>query len=217
MKNLLYKEFKLAINPFFYVLPVLTGALMLIPYWLYFFVFLYFCFISAPNAFAFFKSQNDLMFSIMLPVRKQDIVKARILSFVGLEMLHIVIAIVYALINRQLYDYTYYLFLVPNAAFFGLVFVMFGIFNIVLFPMFYKTGYLYGAPMIVSTALAVIFAAGVELLGIYNDTIHGYLKGTVANSTVIQISILGGGIFIYVITAIIAYRLSIKRFERVDI
>ena len=49
MYNLLMKELKLGVSPFFYILPLLTGALMLIPGWLYFIVLLYFCWITVPN------------------------------------------------------------------------------------------------------------------------------------------------------------------------
>ena len=44
MKNLLYKEFRLAINPLFYLI-LLCGALLLIPKWIFFLALMYFFFI----------------------------------------------------------------------------------------------------------------------------------------------------------------------------
>ena len=38
MYNLVMKDLKLGVNPWFFVLPFLTGALMLIPGWIYFIV-----------------------------------------------------------------------------------------------------------------------------------------------------------------------------------
>lgn len=217
MNNLLYKDFKLGISPFFYFLPVLTGALMLIPGWLYFIVLMYFCFITVPNMFATYKTQNDLMLSIMMPVTKKNIVKSRMLSVITLELLHIIIAVFYAIINKNLYNNATYIFLEPNIAFFGLVFIMFALFNIIFFPMFYKTAYKYGAPAIVSNAAIIIFASVVELLALFNPSISMYLKGPDVNSIYSQVGILGGGVIIFIISAIIAYKISVKRFGKVDI
>lgn len=215
MKSLLYKDLRLAIHPFYYILPVLTGALMLIPGWLYFIVLMYFGFISLPNMFASFKTQNDLTFSMMMPVRKKDIVKSRFISVLTLELLHIVIAIVYAVINKQIYNNFRYFFLEPNVAFFGLVFIMFGLLNIVFFPMFYKTSYNYGVPVIVANAVIIVFATAVELIALFNTGIKGYLRS--AEHITVQFGILGGGIVFFVLFTIIAYRISIIRFEKVDI
>lgn len=110
MYNLLLKELRLGVNPFFYVLPFLTGALMLIPAWLYFLVVLYFCFLTIPNIFAGYKSQNDLIFTSILPVTKEDIVKAKMLVIVILELLHMIIAVIYGLISVRLYPHLQYFF-----------------------------------------------------------------------------------------------------------
>src|SRR5690554_5137670 len=103
MYNLLKKELRLGVSPLYYVLPFLLGALMLIPAWLYFLVILYFCFITIPNMFAGYKSQNDAMFTSMLPVSKKDIVKAKTSIIVILELLHMVVAMIYGLISVRLY------------------------------------------------------------------------------------------------------------------
>lgn len=58
MYNLVMKDLKLGLNPMFFVLPVLTGALMLVPGWLYFIVILYFCWITIPIMFAGYKNSE---------------------------------------------------------------------------------------------------------------------------------------------------------------
>lgn len=215
MKSLLYKDLRLAIHPLYYILPVLTGALMLIPGWLYFIVLMYFGFISLPNMFASFKNQNDLTFSMMMPVTKKDIVKSRFISVMILELLHIVIAIFYAVIHKQIYNNLGYFFLEPNVAFFGLVFIMFGLLNIVFFPMFYKTSYNYGVPSIAANVVIIAFATAVEWIALFNTGVKEYLRGV--EHITVQFGILGGGIVFFVLFTIIAYRISITRFEKVDI
>src|SRR4030095_11070750 len=169
MYNLLMKELKLGVSPFFYVLPFLTGALMLIPGWLYFLVILYFCFLTLPNMFAGYKTQNDLIFTSMLPVTKKDIVKAKVSVIVILEFMHIVIAIIYGIISIRLYPHLTYFFFAPSVGFWGLCFVMIALFNIIFISMYYKTAFKYGAATIASITAAMLFAGGAEWLGIQNS------------------------------------------------
>jgi ABC-2 type transport system permease protein len=216
MYNLLLKELKLGANPFFYVLPFLTGALTLIPAWLYFLVPLYFCFITIPNLFGGYKSQNDLMFTSMLPVTKTDMVKAKISFIVILELLHIVTAIIYGLISVSLYPDLIYYFYAPTLGFWGLCLVMLAVFNIIFFPMYYKTAYKYGAASITSILAAILFAAGAEWLGIANSFVYDLYKGAGADNLAIQLSLLLAGIVIFAIFTIIAYYIANKRFEKVE-
>lgn len=217
MYNLLMKELKLGVNPFFYFMPFLTGALMLIPAWLYFLVTLYFCFITIPNMFGGYKAQNDLIFTKMLPVTKRDIVKARVSVIVILELLHIVVAMGFGMISVSLYPDLIYYFYEPSLGFWGLTFVMIAIFNIVFIPMYYKTAYKYGAATVASIIAAILFAVGAEWLGIQNSYVFNLFKGTGADNVAIQLSILIAGIAIFALFTIIAYHISIKRFEKVEI
>lgn len=216
MKNLLYKEFKLAINPFFLILPVLTGALMLIPSWLYFFTMLYFCFITIPNMFAACKSENDIGFSVMLPVRKSDVVKSRVIAVVILEIMHIVFGVIYAIINHNIYSIPNF-FMDTNFAFFGLVFVMFAIFNLTFLPMFYKTGYKYGAASIVGAVVAFGFSAAVEVAVLLNPTVRMYLKGSDPSMLLFQKFVLVIGIVIFVLITIISFKRAAANFEKIDV
>jgi ABC-2 type transport system permease protein len=217
MYNLLMKELKLGVSPIFYVLPFLTGALMLVPAWLYFVVMLYFCAITIPNIFGGYKSQNDLIFSIMMPVTKKDIVKAKVVVIIILELLHIVTAMIYGMISTHLYPNLIYFFFGPSIGFWGLCFVMLAIFNIIFIPMYYKTAYKYGAPTIAAITGAMLFAGDAEWLGIKNSIVFDLFKGTGADNMAIQISILMAGIAIFAIFTIIAYTIAIKLFEKVDI
>jgi ABC-2 type transport system permease protein len=102
MKNLLYKEFHLVVHPLFY-LVLLFGALLLIPEWVFFLVPMYFIFTTLPNLFSMAKAQNDIGFSAMLPIKRSDIVKARMISIVILEVMQIIVTAVFSVINLVLY------------------------------------------------------------------------------------------------------------------
>lgn len=214
MKALLYKDLKLGVSPVFYVLPLLTGALMLIPGWVYFIVMMYFCFITAPNMLGNFRSSNDLQMSILMPVKKKDLVKARVLTIVILEVLHILIGIIYALINFRLYKDWYFIFLRPNVAYFGFVLLILGVFNLVLLPIYYRSGYKYGFPVLLGNGICLLLATGIELLNVFQPKVRAWMDGAYSN---VQFGVLLGGIVLFAIMTIIAYYRAKTNFEQVDV
>ncbi|WMT40938.1 ABC-2 transporter permease [Paenibacillus sp. D2_2] len=217
MYNLVMKDLKLGVNPMFLLFPFLMGALMLVPGWLYFLVPLYFCWITIPNTFNGFRSQNDLMFTTMMPVTKKDIVKARVAVIVILELLHLVTAMIYGMITLRLYPNLTYYFFAPHLGFWGLCFVMFAIFNIFFIPMYYKTAYKFGKAGIASITGAMLFAGVTQWIGIQSPFVYNIFNGSGANNTGLQLSILIVGIVVFIAFTLIAYRIAVRRFLKVEI
>ena len=217
MVNLVLKDMKLGVNPWFFVLPLLTGVLMLVPGWVYFLVPFYFCCITVPNTLGGFKSQNDLMFSSMMPVSKQEIVRARITVIVILEMMHLLVAMLFSVITFRLYPDVSYFFFSPHLGFWGLCFIMLAIFNLVLLPMYYKTAYKYGAATTAANAAALLFAGLAQWVGIQSSWGQETFYGAGVENTALQFSILMAGVLIFIACTFLAYRLSVKRFSKVEL
>ena len=212
MKNLLYKEFRLVLQPWMYLMAVLTSALLLIPQWVFFIAMMYFFFITMPNLIQGARASNDIGFSVMLPVRKRDIVKARVLSVVLLEVLQISTAVPFAVLHGALYTEGNFLMNL-NVAFFGMILVMYGLFNFIFFPIFYKTAYKIAAPILPATLVAVLFAVLAETLAVLIPA----LNGTDCTSLVGQLPVLAAGIAVFALLTFFACRLSARRFETVDV
>ena len=212
MKNLLYKEFNLSIHPAFFLMPAF-GALLLIPQWPYFIALMYFFFISVPNIFNMNKAQNDLGFSATLPIRRADIVKARVISIIILELLQILVTAIFAFINMKLYTTENFL-LDPNVAFIGFSFMMFGIFNIIYLPMFYKTADKIGWPLIIAFTAAFLFVTAVEGVILLVPSAR-ILDGSAHLPA--QFITLGIGIATFFLLSSAANQLSIKRFEKINL
>ena len=177
---------------------------------------MYFFFISVPNILGTYNSQNDLSFSIMLPVSKSDIVKAKITSLMILEMIHLLTGVLFAFLNTILYKSDNFM-LDPNAAFFGIAFTMFGLFNLVMFPMYFKTAYNYGKPTIISSVVVLIYIFSIEILALINDTFKYYLEGGNTECLITQYSILAAGILIFILLSYISVRISCGRFEKINL
>lgn len=138
MKNLVYKEFRLAAHPTNYMF--LSFAFMLLipnyPYLVSFFYttlgIFFMCLSSREN--------HDLEYSLNLPVRKRDLVGARILTVCVFELLTIVATIPFAVLRCTVLNTSAnQAGSMPSLAFYGIAFLYFGIFNLAFFTAYYKS------------------------------------------------------------------------------
>ena len=211
MKNLVYKELKLSINKFFFVLPLLLACLMFIPQWIYTIVFMYFFWITVTNMYSSYQSQLDYSFCSMLPVSKKDIVTSKVVSFLIVEGLHVLFGLIFGIIHNLIYGSTNFL-LDINYAFFGLILVMFSIFNIVFLPMYFKTGYFFGKPVITGIIVTFIYAIIIE----YGTFQFAFMRNTFEGTTSTQIIVLVIGILLSVGLNWLALIISRKNFESIS-
>jgi hypothetical protein len=217
MYNLFIKELKLNIQPFYYLLPWITGAFMLIPGWLYFVVFLYFFFFTIPSIYSGYKTQNDLVFSLMLPVSRNDIVISKILVVVFLELLHLLAAVTFGFIHLKLYPNFIYLFFGPSLGFWGLSFIMLGVFNLIYFPVYYKNSYHYGPAMIWGIIGASIFATICEWIGVKNPYIYELFKGMGRSNVASHLIILFMGILLFISFTFLSMKISTNKMLKVEL
>lgn len=211
MRKLLYKEFSLTINKFFLLLPLIISLLFFIPNWIFSLVFMYFFWISIPQILVGYAAQQDFPFISMLPASKKDVVISKTLSIYILELLHIVLGLVFGLIHNAIYG-QFNLFMEINPAFFGVMFIMYGIFNIIVFPQFYKTAYKFGLPVIFGVVATILFAGILEYGVIKIPAITNILK---SSSSTTQLLVLGIGILVGVVFSAIATKQSVKNYKSI--
>ncbi len=216
MRNLLAKELKLSIHPFFYVVPFLTGSLFLIPKWIFFVALMYFFFISVPNICSTYNAQNDMGFTIMMPVRKKDIVRSRIAAFAVLELLHLATGGLFAWLNHIIYHQPNFA-MNTNMAFFGAAFIMFGIFNLTFFPIYFKTGWKFGMATIAGTVVTVVFATAVEFSLVAFPALSAVLQGAGSADRLTQAGVLAAGILLFAAATGLSSSIAARRFETADL
>ena len=110
MKALIYKEFKLAMHPMCYLFIVLFPFMVLIPVYPLGISFIYILtcypvlFLGANKG----QQSNDLLYSTLLPVRKKDIVLARIITVLFMQVASmLIVSALYPLallINQSMAD-----------------------------------------------------------------------------------------------------------------
>lgn len=215
MKNLLNKEFRLVINPLLFLIT-LFGVLLLIPEWVFFVVPMYLLFIAVPSIILAANAQKDIEFTMLLPVRKSDAVRARVLAIALLQVTQIFVIAIFVALHIILYHTGNFL-IDTNVAYIGCVFAMYGVFNVIFFPMLYKTAYKLVAPLIVAMIFTIVFAAVIEFLVVAVPAAARVLDGISRDALIGQIPVLVCGIAAYILLTWISIRASIKRFSKVNL
>ena len=230
MKALLYKELKLAMHPICYVFIALFPFMILIPSYPIAIGFLYvltcypILFLGANKG----QQSNDLLYSTLLPIRKKDIVKARIMT---VFLMHLVfIALTSALfplavfINNSINDAALAAdpsakpVVVPGLGLHSYVLVLaiviigYAIADLIFFPIYYKNG----KSIVMSTLMMIL--GFVLYLGIFTiglPFIPG-LEWINELSLYVQFIILGVSLIIYIALHLVVYKVSYKRLKKVD-
>ncbi len=218
MKNLLYKELKLAVHPTLYLF-LLLSAMLLIPQYPYYVVFLYTC-LAIFFTFLTGRESRDVFYTTLLPVRKRDVVRARTFSVALFELAQGLLAIPFAVLSVRINP-------LPdgngagieaNAAFFGLAFLMMGGFNLIFLPGFYRTGDRITRPLLGGGVFLFVYIFVAEALAQYIPSpVSDYLDSSDPAMFVPQLPVLLGGLALWAGLTALACRLSERRFERVDL
>ncbi len=217
MKNLLYKEFRLAIHPSVYLFFLLS-ALLLVPSYPYYVSFFYLM-LGVFLTFKTNRAENDIFYSALLPVRKGDVVRARVLAVAILELVNLLIAVPFAILSVKINPAGgNNAGIEPNVAFFGLSFLMYGGFNFIFFPIFYKTGRSEGKAFLWSGVFTLLYIAVAESLAQYIPSpVSAYLDTAEKAAQLRQLPVLLGGIVLWAVLTLLSAKRSAERFEKVDL
>ncbi len=215
MKNIIYKELKLVIIPATYLI-ILLAALLLIPNYPCI-VGVSYCFLALFISFSTAQTNKDNEFTASLPVPRKNIALAKHTTFVIVELLQIAVAVPFAAISVFLINKNGNLAgLDANFTFFGIIFLCFGIVNIIVLPWFFKTGYKIGVPFLTAIIAYVILYVCLELV-IQLTPLRAVLDGIAAKYLPYRLIVLFVGIAVYCALTFVSYKRSIKNFERVNL
>ena len=160
MAKLLKKEFALFAHPTSWMF-LAFGAMMLIPgYPMYLPVFfatlgLFYACLSA-------RENNDLYYTLLLPVRKRDAVRARALYFVIMELMQLALCVPFAILRGALKLGPNPAGMDVNVALFGLALVVAGVFNALFLPRLYKNPAAVGKPFLVVSLWVILLIFALE-------------------------------------------------------
>ena len=217
MKALLYKEIKLALHPTTYLFMAI-GAMLMIPSYPYYVAFVYTC-LGIFFIFLSGRENKDILFTASLPVRKSDVVKSRVVTVAIIELLQLAIGIPFAIIGVRINPNPAgnMAGIEANMAFFGLVLIMYALFNAIYLPMYYKTAVKVGLPLVFASIAVTIYVVAAEIAVQMIPYLKTRLDTTDPSMAMVQLPILIAGILIFGLGLWLTYRKSAANFEKVDL
>ena len=216
MKNLLYKELRLCLQAPA-VLFLILSAMLIIPNYPYYVTFfytglgIYFCCLSG-------RENNDIYYTLTLPVRKRDAVTARFLLAVLLEAAQLLIAVPFAFLRQSFSSLGgNAVGMDANVALFGLSMLMLGLFNLTFFTAYYRDPRKVGAPFLKGSVVVFLFivaaeacAHAVPFFRDKLDTMHGAFLPE-------KLAVLAAGLVLWALLTLLAWKTSVRRFEKLDL
>lgn len=217
MKDLFIKELKLSASPLSYCFiafglmfflpgyPILCGA--------------FFVSFGIFQSFLYAREANDTLFTALLPVRKSDVVRGKFLFAVFIEgcgfLLMLSVTLLRMTVFRDVIPYRSNALMNANLFALGMSLFIFGLFNFIFIGGFFKTAYKFTAPFI------SYCVAGFVVIGMAEALHHipplSPLNAFGFEHFTLQAITLVGGVLVYLILTCVACRISIKRFERIDL
>lgn len=215
MLRLLQKEIRLAMHPTA-PLFLLLSAMLLIPNYPYSVAFFYTglaVFFTCMNG----REQHDVAYTLLLPVRKRDAVRARMLFVVLLELLQLLLAVPFLALRGALHMGPNAAGMDANIALLGLALLQYGIFNLVFFGVYYRNVRRVGAAFLWSSAAVFLYIGATELSAHIVPFFRDVLDTPDPLHLGAKLLVLLGGAAAFALLTLLALNRAIRSFERQDL
>ena len=217
MRDILVKEVRLSASPLAFLF-IAFGLMFFIPgYPILCGVF--FVTLGLFQSFQAAREANDTLFSALLPVAKEDVVKGRYL-FVCLTELSAFLLMITATVIRMtaLADIGVYrknALMNANPFALGVALLIFGLFNLIFIGGFFKTGYKLGRPFVTYIIVCFITITVAEAL----HHIPGFegLNAFGTEQPGLQAAAFAAGMAAYILITLRSCKKACYNFERIDL
>jgi hypothetical protein len=215
MKNMLKKEFLLAMHP---TVPIFLAfpIMFIIPNYSYYVVFFYSClaiFFTCLGG----RENNDIFYTLILPVSKKDVVRARFSFVILFQAAQIIVAVPFAFIRQNMPVPGNEAGMNANISLFGFSLIMLGIFNFIFFILYYKNINKVGMAFLWSGIGVFAYIAIAETCVHVIPFVRDYLNTKDPQYILYKLIVLGIGIVAYCLFTFIAYLKSVKFFDVFDL
>ena len=216
MKKLFYKELKLTANPLSYWF-IAFSAMTMIPSYPILIGSVFIC-LGIFYTYQQLREYDDITYTVMLPVKKQDVVTAKYLFVLFIELMAFISCTLLTIIRMKFLGnaapYDINPLMNANAAYLGYLLAVFASFNGIFLAGFFKTAYKIGKPFILFCVVGFIIIFMGEVL----HHIPGLESlNDPANLSILQVAILAIGITVFMLCTWLFYQKAVKDFEEINL
>ena len=217
MREILRKEMRLSASVLSYLF-ILFGLMFLLPGYPIlcgaFFVSL-----GLFQSFQTARESNDIVFSALLPIAKQDVVKGKYLFVCLIEGCGLALMALSAVLRMTVFadSIVYRSNALMNANFFalGMACLIFGLFNWIFVGGFFRTAYKFARPFVTFIIAAFAVIAVAEALHHIPGLQRLNAFGT--DDIAFQLALFAAGIVLFLLLTLISCRKACDSFERIDL
>lgn len=215
MSKLLKKEILLSMHPITPLMLVLSAMVMIpnYPYTVMFFYMTLAVFFTCMMG----RENQDVIYTMTLPVAKKDIVKARISFVVILEMLQMLLMVPFSILRQNVNPMGNEAGMDANIALIAEGFLLFGIFNLMFFHSYYKNVDKVGVSFVKATVVFFVLVAVDAVATHVVPFVRDYLDTPDPEYLMYKLIALAVGVVVYLVMTIWVCGISIKNFEKQDL
>ena len=213
MTTLLRKEIRLVAHPTSIVFAFL-GCLVLVPSYPYSVIFMFGC-LAPYITFLSARETNDAWYTAVLPVTKRESVLGKCLLVVFFQLFQLLFSVPFALLRNFLNIATNPVGLDATVAWYGFGFIVYAVFDFIFLTTFYKSGYKVGKSFVFAAIFMVLLMVSVEATAHIPALV--WMDSCQPENLLMQLPILVVGIICYGVLIPLAYRISARHYENVDL
>ncbi|MBQ2223840.1 MAG: ABC-2 transporter permease, partial [Oscillospiraceae bacterium] len=165
------------------------------------------------------REANDIVYSALLPIAKRDVVKGKYLFSIFIELTGFLGMAVLTIIRMSALSdspvYRQNALMNANPFFLGMALLIFGMFNLIFIGGFFRTAYKFAKPFVTYIVVCFLLIGVAEALhhvpGLEAINAFGF------DHIVLQLTLLLGGVLIYILLTGISYHMACASFEEIDL
>lgn len=213
MTTLLRKEIRLVAHPTSIVFAFL-GCLVLVPSYPYSVIFMFGC-LAPYITFLSARETNDAWYTAVLPVTKRESVLGKCLLVVFFQLFQLLFSVPFALLRNFLNIANNPVGLDATVAWYGFGFIVYAVFDFIFLTTSYKSGYKVGKSFVFAAIFMVLLMVSVEATAHIPALV--WMDSCQPENLLMQLPILVVGIICYGVLIPLAYRISARHYENVDL
>ena len=216
MKKLFYKEMKLSANPLTYLFIAFSAMTMIPSYPIL--VGSFFICLGIFHTYQQIREYDDVTYTVMLPVKKRDIVTAKYLFVLFIELTAFILCTLLTIIRMKILGtavpYATNQLMNANMAYLGYTMIVFAVFNSIFLAGFFKTTYKIGKPFFIFCVVSFIIIIMGEILHHIPDLES---LNNPSNLSMPQAVIFAIGVVVFMLCTWLSYQKAVKDFETIDL
>ncbi len=216
MKKLFYKEMKLSANPLTYLFIAFSAMTMIPSYPIL--VGSFFICLGIFHTYQQIREYDDVTYTVMLPVKKRDIVTAKYSFVLFIELTAFILCTLLTIIRMKILGtavpYATNQLMNANMAYLGYTMIVFAVFNSIFLAGFFKTTYKIGKPFFIFCVVSFIIIIMGEILHHIPDLES---LNNPSNLSVPQVVIFAIGVVVFMLCTWLSYQKAVKDFEGIDL